>query len=278
LKINQATAACERIFEVFDWKTHVLEPAEPKSLSGLKDCVEIRDIRFAYPDAPDRQVLNGLSLKIPKGKVVALVGASGAGKSSLVSLIPRIYDVTSGSITVDGIDIRDVSTRDLRSMIAVVSQDIFLFDDTIEANIRCGRLDATAEEIREAAKHAHALDFIESLPNGFQSHVGERGQKLSGGEKQRVSIARAFLRHAPLLILDEATSSLDNASERAVQSALEELMQNRTTLVIAHRLSTIRNADEIVVIREGRVIEQGRHELLLEKRGEYFKLHEIHRA
>jgi ABC-type multidrug transport system fused ATPase/permease subunit len=232
-------------------------------------------VRFAYPDAPERNVLDGVSFSVPAGKVVALVGPSGAGKSSLVSLIPRIFDVTGGRIEIDGTDIHEYGLSDLRDLIAVVSQDVFLFNDTIEANIRCGRLGATDDEVREAARRAHALDFIEAAPQGFASVIGDRGQKLSGGERQRISIARAFLRHAPILILDEATSSLDNASERAVQAALEELMKDRTTLVIAHRLSTIRHADEILVLQDGRVVERGKHDDLVKTAGLYSKLHQM---
>lgn len=273
IKLNQSAAACERVFEIFDWKSRVTESPSPQRIRSLDKGIEIQNITFAYPDAPQRSVLSGISFSVPKGKVVALVGASGAGKSSLVSLIPRIYDVTGGSIQLDGKDIRDLSLHDLRRLIAVVSQEVFLFNDTIEENIRCGRLSATPEEIREAARKAHALDFIESSPQGFKSVIGDRGQKLSGGERQRISIARAFLREAPILILDEATSSLDTTSERAVQGALEELMQNRTTLIIAHRLTTIQNADEILVMKDGTIMERGSHAELLKKNGEYTRFY-----
>jgi subfamily B ATP-binding cassette protein MsbA len=233
-------------------------------------------VAFAYPDAPDRPVLRDVSFTVPRGHAVALVGASGAGKSSLVSLVPRIFDVTGGAIRLDGRDIRELALEDLRRQVAVVTQDVFLFNDTIEENIRCGRLGATGDEIREAARKAHALEFIETLPDGFRTVVGDRGQKLSGGERQRVSIARAFLRQAPILILDEATSSLDSASERAVQAALDELMIDRTTLVIAHRLSTIRNANRILVVKEGQIVESGTHDELLRRGGEFARFHRIH--
>ena len=188
----------------------------------------------------------------------------------MVSLLPRIFDITHGSISLDGHDIRELDLNDLRNLISVVSQDVFLFNDSVSENIRCGRLSASQDEIYEAAKHAHALDFIERMPEGFQTVIGDRGQKLSGGERQRLSIARAFLRQAPILILDEATSSLDSASERAVQSALDELMQNRTTILIAHRLSTIKHADQIHVMHEGEILESGTHdELMTMKSGQY---------
>jgi subfamily B ATP-binding cassette protein MsbA len=276
IKLNQAAGACERVFEIFDWKSRLRETPKPLPLSRFEKEIRIDHITFAYPDAPERQVLKNVSFTAPKGSITALVGASGAGKSSMVSLLPRIFDVTEGRIEIDGHDIRDYKLDDLRRQIAVVSQDVFLFNDTIEENIRCGKLDATRAEIMNAARRAHALDFIDKLPQGMNTVIGDRGQKLSGGERQRLSIARAFLREAPILVLDEATSSLDSASERAVQSALEELMVNRTTLVIAHRLSTIRNADQILVMREGEIIERGRHSDLIGSDGEYARLHGLY--
>ena len=274
IKLNQAAAACDRIFEIFDWKSKLHEVEKPQPFSGFSNEISFDQVSFSYPDAPERTILNQLSFSLKKGHSIALVGASGAGKSSLVSLLPRIFDVTGGVIRIDGQDIREISLDDLRKKIAIVSQDVFLFNDTVEENIRCGRLSATSDEIREAARKAHCIDFIENLTDGFQTWIGDRGLKLSGGERQRLSIARAFLREAPILILDEATSSLDSNSERAVQVALEELMKNRTTIIIAHRLSTIRHADQILVLKDGQVVEKGNHDQLIELRGEYASFHQ----
>jgi len=276
MKVSQAAAASDRIFEVLDWKSHLVEPLNPAPFRGFEKEIVLNNIHFAYPDTPGREVLKGVSFTVPKGRVIALVGASGAGKSSLVNLIPRIFDVTGGSIEIDGRNITEYSLEDLRKQIAVVTQDVFLFNDTIEENIRCGRLSATHDEVIEAAQRAHATDFINATAEGFASIIGDRGQKLSGGERQRISIARAFLRNAPILILDEATSSLDSASERAVQSALDELMEGKTAIVIAHRLSTIRHADQIFVLKEGLITEHGRHDDLMKLNGEYAKFHQLH--
>lgn len=273
IKLNQSAAACARVFEVFDWKTSIPEAASAIRLSTFERELEFDGVTFAYPDEPGRPVLRDMSFRLNKGRVIALVGPSGGGKSSLVNLIPRIFDVTGGAIRIDGHDIRELSLDSLRKLLAIVSQDVFLFNDTIEENIRCGRLNATREEIREAARQAHAMGFIEALPQGFQTVIGDRGQKLSGGQRQRLSIARAFLRQAPILILDEATSSLDTRSEKAVQAALDELMVNRTTLVVAHRLSTVRHADEILVVKDGEIVERGEHRELLARGGEYLKLY-----
>jgi ATP-binding cassette, subfamily B, bacterial MsbA len=269
IKFNTAAGACERVFGLFATQSNIKEVSNPTALPDFKGRVELKNVEFAYPDSPDRKILDDVSLEVKKGEAIALVGASGAGKSSLVSLLPRIFDVTGGEILIDGVNIREYNLKNLRDAISVVSQDVFLFNDTIAENIRCGRLDATDEEIRLAAKHAFADDFIARLPEGYLTVIGDRGQKLSGGERQRLSIARAFLRRSPLLILDEATSSLDSASEKAVQKALDSLMQDRTTFIIAHRLSTIRGVKRIYVLREGKVVESGSHEELMKKEGEY---------
>lgn len=269
IKLNNAGAAAERVFEILDWRTNLVERADAKAKSDFTRGIRLAGVRFAYPDAPEREVLRGIDFEVPKGRSLALVGASGAGKSSLVSLLPRIFDVTAGKIEIDGVDVRDLKIADLRSLISVVSQDVFLFNDTIAENIRCGRLDATDEDVRRAATEAFATDFIDRLPEGFRTNIGDRGQKLSGGERQRLSIARAFLRNSPILILDEATSALDNASEKAVQAALDKLMRDKTTILIAHRLSTIRNANRILVLRDGSVVEDGTHSELVSKDGEY---------
>ena len=224
---------------------------------------------------PEHPVINGISLSVPAGKLVALVGPSGAGKSTILNLIPRFYDVDSGIIKIDGIDVRDATLDSLRVNIALVSQEITLFDDTVRANIAYGRPDASEKEITQAAKNAAAHDFIEAMSNGYDTYVGERGTKVSGGQRQRLAIARAMLKNAPILLLDEATSSLDAESEREVQAALMELMKGRTTLVIAHRLSTVIEADLIHVIDNGKLVESGNHHELLSKNGTYARLYAL---
>jgi subfamily B ATP-binding cassette protein MsbA len=276
-KMNAASAAMDRIQEFLAWEPRVRSASGALAAVPLQTGIEFKNVSFAYPDSPSRSVISDVSFTLSLGKTVALVGQSGSGKSSMVQLLTRLYDVSQGEIRVDGVDLRNLDLDTWRDQVAVVSQDVFLFHDTIFNNIRMGRPDAPQDAVIEAARKAHALEFISRLPGGFATIVGDRGLKLSGGERQRISIARAFLKNSSCLILDEATSNLDNESERIVQSALEELMENRTTLVIAHRLSTIRNADEILVMREGRVLERGTYESLLSLRGEFRRLVEFAR-
>lgn len=276
-KMNAASAAMDRIQEFLAWEPRVRSASGAPAAVPLQTGIEFKNVSFAYPDSPSRSVISDVSFTLSLGKTVALVGQSGSGKSSMVQLLTRLYDVSQGEIRVDGVDLRSLDLDTWRDQVAVVSQDVFLFHDTIFNNIRMGRPDAPQDAVIEAARKAHALEFISRLPGGFATIVGDRGLKLSGGERQRISIARAFLKNSSCLILDEATSNLDNESERIVQSALEELMENRTTLVIAHRLSTIRNADEILVMREGRVLERGTYESLLSLRGEFRRLVEFAR-
>lgn len=270
--ITQGQAASERVFELLATKNSVPEPAQPKKVNAIGADVAFESLSFNYGEKP---VLRNINLTVKSGQLVALVGASGSGKTTLANLLLRFYDPQQGTIRIGGVDIRDVLTRDLRDQIAVVSQEVILFDETIRRNIELGRPGATDEEIIAAAKHAHAYDFIMSKPDGFNTLIGEKGMKLSGGQRQRIAIARAVLRNAPILVLDEATSALDNESERAVQAALDELMTERTTLCIAHRLSTIMHADLIVVLDQGRIVETGRHEELILRGGVYQKLYEL---
>jgi ATP-binding cassette subfamily B protein len=261
----------ERFVEIMETKSSITDSPDAVELNGVRGDIRVEKVSFAYDGGEN--VLTDINLHIPAGKMVALVGPSGGGKTTLCHLIPRFYDVKSGRITVDGVDIRDVTIHSLRTHIGIVQQDVFLFAGTIRDNIAYGKGDATDEEIIEAAKRANIHDFIMSLENGYDSYVGERGVMLSGGQKQRISIARVFLKNPPLLILDEATSALDNETELKIQESLEALSKGRTTLVIAHRLSTIKNADEIVVITNNGIIERGSHDELLEKGGHYAGLY-----
>ena len=271
--IPKGLASMERIDAILRAENPIRESAEPRPLDGFHESIRFHGVSFSYEDG--REVLHDIDLEIPKGRTVAIVGASGAGKSTLVDLIPRFYDPASGSITIDGIDIRDVRLQDLRALMGNVNQDPILFNDTVGNNIAFGKQDATREEIEAAARIAGAHEFILEKEDGYDSNIGDRGVKLSGGQRQRVSIARAILKNPPILILDEATASLDTESERSVQEALEKLMSGRTTIAIAHRLSTIRHADEIVVLHEGRIVERGSHEQLLALGGYYRKLHDM---
>ncbi len=270
--INQGIAGAERIFSIIDRDPDIEDTPNARELPPITQGIDIQNVTFCYDTTP---VLKNINLRIKTGEVVAFVGMSGGGKTSLVNLIPRFYDVTSGRILIEGIDIRDVTLSSLRGQIAIVTQQTILFNDTVKKNIAYGDIARTEEEIIAAAKAANAHNFIMRLPQGYDSNIGELGTKISGGEKQRISIARALLKNSPILILDEATSSLDTEAEIEVQEALDNLMKGRTTLVIAHRLSTIRNADRIIVLVNGEIVEEGKHEKLLSKKGEYYRLYNL---
>ena len=272
--IPKGMASMERINRILETENNIKECAEPESLDSFNDCIEFKNVSFHYEDGC-KTVVDNVNLKIHKGQTIAIVGASGAGKSTLVDLIPRFFDVNEGSITIDGKDIRKVSIHDLRSIMGNVNQDPILFNDSIFNNIAFGVENATMDEVIEAAKIANAHEFIVEKEQGYDTNIGDRGVKLSGGQRQRISIARAILKNPPILILDEATAALDTESERIVQEALERLMSSRTTIAIAHRLSTIRNADEIIVMDEGRIVERGKHAELIEKNGYYKKLNDM---
>lgn len=272
-EIQNGLASASRVYEVLDSPPQIVDKPQAVELKPLGRAIEFRDVSFAY--RPGEPVLKHINLSVPAGQLLALVGTSGGGKTTLVNLLPRFYEVSQGAVLIDGVDIRDCTIKSLRGQIAVVTQQTILFNDTVKNNIAYGRPEASQEEIIEAARAAYALDFIERLPQGFDTVIGEGGVLLSGGERQRLSIARAILADRPILILDEATSSLDTESELYVQKALENLMRGRTTLVIAHRLSTIQRADRILVMSEGGIAEEGRHEELLALGGVYSRLHRM---
>ncbi len=267
--VKKGNAAAERVLEVLEQENTIESKVDAIIKPTFANAIEIKNVNFAYED---ETVLKDFSLTIPKGKVVALVGQSGSGKSTIANLLTRFYDVKDGSIAIDGTDIKDVELSSLRKLMGLVTQDSILFNDSIRVNVSLGKLDATDEEIIDALKIANAYEFVKDLPNGIHTNIGDSGNKLSGGQKQRLSIARAVLKNPPIMILDEATSALDTESERLVQQALENMMQNRTSIVIAHRLSTIQKADLIVVMQKGRIVEQGHHEELLAMDGTYRKL------
>jgi ATP-binding cassette subfamily B protein len=271
---QQGVAAFERFVEIMDEQPDIEDRPHARPLETVRGDVELDRICFRYDEDASRPwVLHDVSLRVKPGQTVALVGESGAGKSTLVSLIPRFYEPQSGAIRLDGVDVMDLRKQDLRRHVGIVQQNVFLFDTTIRENIMFGRPDADEGELREAAGRAHILEMVDALPEGFDTIVGERGVKLSGGQKQRVSIARLFLKNPPVLIFDEATSSLDSESEEMIQDSMAELCRGRTTLVIAHRLSTVRNADYTYVLRNGRMVEQGTHADLIAAGGYYRDLY-----
>ncbi len=271
--IKEGTAASERVFGILDIKPKILEIENARDINSFKGKIEFKNVSFKYEKS--ELILSGINCTIPKGKIVAIVGPSGAGKSTFIDLIPRFYDVTGGAVLIDGIDVRELKIKSLRDLMGIVTQETILFNDTLYNNISYGSNTRSEEEIINAAKAANAHSFIEGFPEGYQSIIGDRGVKLSGGEKQRISIARALLKNPPILILDEATSSLDTESELLVQQAIERLMEGRTSIVIAHRLSTIKHADNILVINDGKIVEEGRSVDLLKHKGVYSKLYNM---
>jgi subfamily B ATP-binding cassette protein MsbA len=271
--IQQALAAGDRVFEVLDTKPEIVESASPKEITDFKDGVEFKNINFDYVDGQD--ILRDVTFKINKGEIFAVVGPSGAGKSTLADLLARFYDVKKGNITIDSVDIKDIRTDSLRSLIGIVTQETILFNDTIKNNISYGQENNDMAKVEMAARAANAAEFIEKMPEKYETIIGDRGTRLSGGQRQRIAIARAILKNPPILILDEATSSLDSESEILVQEAINNLMKNRTTFVIAHRLSTVRNANKIIVVDNHTIVEEGNHDELMKKNGVYTKLYNM---
>jgi len=270
--VKRGNAAAERVLEILETKSSIIDKPDAIVKEDFTNAMRINNISFKYDQ---ENVLQNFSLEIPKGHTVALVGQSGSGKSTIANLVTRFYDVNTGSIAIDGIDIKDMTQNSLRGLLGLVTQDSILFNDTIRENLRIGKENATDQEIIAALKIANAWEFVKELPKTIDTNIGDSGNKLSGGQKQRLSIARAVLKNPPIMILDEATSALDTESERLVQNALENMMKNRTSIVIAHRLSTIQNADTIVVLNKGRIVEQGKHADLLAKKGMYYSLVEM---
>lgn len=268
-RVQKASASFERLSEILETENNIVESPNPIQIDGLKEAIRYNNIRFKYGD---KEVISGISFDIKKGQTVALVGASGGGKSTLADLLPRFYDVNSGEIQIDDVNIKDLSILELRSLMGIVTQEPILFNDSIMENIRLGNQSATPEEVEKAARIANAHDFVTAMEDGYQTNIGDRGSKLSGGQRQRIAIARAVLKNPEVLILDEATSALDTESEMLVQEAIENLMKGRTSLVIAHRLSTIKHADNILVVSQGKIVEQGNHDSLISQDGHYKRL------
>jgi len=273
-KIQAGLASADRVFNVMDTPSNIVDPENPIQIDEFRNEIKFTDVHFGYEQS-DKPALSKINLEIKKGEMVALVGSSGAGKTTLVDLIPRFYDICDGQITIDDTDIRKLSLVSLRSLMGIVNQDTILFNDTVANNIAYGLKDATIDKVEQAAEAANALEFIKQLPSGFDTIVGEKGTRLSGGQRQRISIARAILKNPSILILDEATSSLDTESERKVQDAIDNLVKDRTVIVIAHRLSTVVNADKIIVMDNGKIVETGKHKDLIKNNGIYHQLHNL---